>query len=433
MKFGHILGMNARNHLFTSRYNKRESKRIADSKLLTKSTLQKSKLPVPRLYRVFRSEGDLEKYDLMRLPEEFVIKPNKGLGGEGIVVVEKRGKYAGEWVTADGREVNVSDLKLHVHDILEGRFSRDDLPDIAFVEERVRIHSVFEKHAYHGTPDIRVIVFNRVPVMAMLRIPTQDSAGRANLFQGAVGAGVDLATGITTYAISYTKEIVFMPGTRRKVRGIQIPEWDKVLELAVRCQEVSGLGYLGADIVLQPSIKTLGKTFPKVLELNSQPGLKIQLCNKAGLRRRLERVEGLDVDDFIKGIKIAKQLFGDRKLSHLEKGAITIGPFEEVEVVGIDGERKIIKALIDTGAYSSSIDEPLARELGLLTPESILYQGSYSSALGHQKRPVVLATFYLAGKKIKTKVNVADRSRRKRKFLVGRRDLSDFSVELKKN
>jgi alpha-L-glutamate ligase-like protein len=250
-----VLGMNARNYGYLSRYNKAKGKKIANSKLLTKSTLRKSKLPVPRLYRVFRSEEDVNKYDFTRLPESFVIKPNKGLGGEGIIVVEQGGTYAGQWITSQGETISIEDIKLHIGDILEGRFSIDDAPDFAFVEERIRIHPVFEKHAYHGTPDIRIIVFNRVPVMAMLRIPTRESGGRANLHQGAVGAGIDLATGITTYAIKYSKEVKFMPNTRRRVRGINIPEWDQVLELAVKCQEITKLGYLGADIVLQPSQK----------------------------------------------------------------------------------------------------------------------------------------------------------------------------------
>ena len=294
IKTRHLLGMNARNFEYLSLFNKVKAKKIANSKLLTKSTLRKAKLPTPRLYKVFQNDGDVEKYDFTKLPESFVIKPNKGLGGEGIIVIEKGGLYAGEWITTTGRKFTISDIKLHVGDILEGIFSIDDSPDFAVVEERIRIHPVFDRYTYHGTPDIRVIVFNKVPVMAMLRIPTQESGGRANLHQGALGTGIDLATGITTYAIQYGNEVMFVPNSRRRIRGLQLPVWEEILYLAIRCQEVTGLGYLGADIVLQPSVKKPGKVIPKVLELNAQPGMKIQLCNKAGLRRRLERVEGLE-------------------------------------------------------------------------------------------------------------------------------------------
>jgi len=229
VKLHHILGLNARNYEYLSLYNNPKTKRVADSKLLTKSALKKVGISTPRLYKVFRNENEVGKFDFTKINESFVIKPNRGLGGKGIVVVEKAGRKKGTWITSEKHKVSVRDLELQVGDILEGRFSMNDLPDIAFVEERVRIHPVFEGFAYHGTPDIRVIVFNRVPVMAMLRIPTKESGGRANLFQGAVGAGIDLATGMTTYAICHGEEIVRMPESKKIIRGMQIPEWEKVL------------------------------------------------------------------------------------------------------------------------------------------------------------------------------------------------------------
>lgn len=425
-----ILGLNARNQEYLQKYNTRKGRRIADSKLLTKSTLRKHKIPVPSLYKALSTQAALSRFDFTQLPDSFVVKPNNGLGGEGIIVIESGGRFAGEWITAEGKTVTVEDLRLHVEDILEGRFSMDDLSDMAFIEERIRIHPVFEHYAYHGTPDIRVIVFNGVPVMAMLRIPTKESGGRANLFQGAVGAGIDLTTGVTTYAIQHAEEIVFMPGTRRKIRGIRIPEWDRVLELAILCQKATGLGYIGADLVLQPSIKTPGKTLPKILELNAQPGLKIQLCNKDGLRGRLKRLEGLEVDTPEKGIKIAKALFGDKSMAHLGKKTKSITPFETIEVEDQVGERVSIKAKVDTGAFRSSIDRELAKELGLLRPDNIVMQKKFESALGETVRDVIGITFYLAGRKIETTASVANRKGLKRQFLVGRRDLQGYVIEL---
>jgi alpha-L-glutamate ligase-like protein len=428
VKTQHILGMNARNHLYTSLHNSPQAKEIANSKLLTKSTLRKAKLPTPKLFRVFREDRDIEKFDFTKLPETFVVKPNKGLGGEGIIVVEDKLDDEGQWMTAQGETIGVRDLHLHIGDILEGRFSMNDLPDIALIEERVRIHPVFERYAYHGTPDIRVIVFNGVPVMAMLRLPTKESGGRANLFQGAIGAGIDLGSGITTYAIQHSSEILFLPGTRRKIRGIQIPEWNRVLELSILCQQASKLGYMGADIVLQPGLKEPTKTFPKVLELNAQPGLKIQLCNKAGLQRRLERVEGLEVEMPETGIKIANQLFGDRKLAHLGKLVREIGVFETVELVSQLKEQIPVKAKVDTGAFRTSIDSKLAEQLGLLREDNILYEKGYRSALGRQERPIVEIEFYLKGRRIKTTASVTDRSHMTRPMIIGRRDLKGYTI-----
>lgn len=429
IKLHHILGLNARNYEYLSLYNNSKTKRIADSKLLTKSALKKAGISTPRLYKVFRKEDEVDKFDFGKIEESFVVKPNRGLGGKGIVVVEKAGKKKGTWITSERHRVTVQDLELQVGDILEGRFSMNDLPDIAFVEERVRIHPVFEGFAYHGTPDIRVIVFNRVPVMAMLRIPTKESAGRANLFQGAVGAGIDLATGTTTYAICHGEEILRMPDSKKIIRGLQIPEWEKVLEVAIKCQEATGLGYLGADIVLQPSIKQPGKTLPKVLELNAQPGLKIQLCNKDGLRRRLERVEGLEVDSPQKGIRIAQELFADRRLQGLDSTNRRIGVFETIELKNGQGKPVSIKVKVDTGADRSSIDAGLAEELGLLRPENILYTVKVDNALGKkQERAVIGITYTLGGKAIETTASVTDRSHLKRPMLVGRRDLKGFII-----
>lgn len=432
MKMQDFLGMNARNFKYTSVYNKKSGKRIADSKLLTKSTLRKRKLPAPRLYKVFRNEDELDQYDFGKLPSSFVVKPNKGLGGEGIIVVEQKGEREGEWITAQGEVIEVRDLQLHVQDVLEGRFSMHDLPDIAYIEERILIHPVFEKFAYHGTPDIGVLVFNSIPVMAFLRLPTKESGGRANMFQGALACGIDIGSGITTHAVQHSEYVTFFPGTRRKLRGIVIPEWDSVMETAVRAAQASGLGYMRADIVLQPEFDEDGqllKTSPKVLELNAQPGLKIQLANKAGLLERLERVEGLEVDSPEKGIRIAKELFGDRSLAHLGKKVKKIGVFETVTVENQLGDRVEVKAKVDTGAFRTSIDEALARKLGLLRADNVVMKRTYGSALGHTEREVVGITFFLAGRKIETMASVADRSALRRPMLIGRRDLKGYVIE----
>lgn len=428
-----ILGLNARNILFLSRYNRGSGKRIANHKLLTKSTLQKAKLPAPKLYRVFRKPEEIEKFNFVKkLPESFVIKPDNSLGGEGIIVIEERGKYAGEWVTTTGETKNVDDFKMLIGEIIEGRFSMSNRPDIAFIEERIRIHPAFVHICWGGTPDIGVLVFNRIPIMAYLRLPTKESGGRANMFQGAIACGIDMATGITVNAVKGTRRIRFFPGTRRKLTGIKIPDWYEVMRLGVACQEaVPGLGFMRADIVLQPSLKKPGKTFPKVLELNAQPGLKIQLANQCGLRRRLERVEGLTVENAEKGIKVSRALFADPSLRDVVVGKKRINVFEEVEIMSFVGERVGIKAKIDTGAFRSSIDRDLARRLGLLNLENILYHGQYRSSMGEEKRPVVGVVFWLGGKKIKTAVNVSDRSNLKRPMIIGRNDLSGFLINPK--
>ena len=69
-----------------------------------------------------------------------------------------------------------------------------------------------------------------------------------------------------------------------------MPWWDEILLLAARCYEVTQLGYLGADVVLD---KDHG---PMILELNARPGLAIQTANGQGLHTRLREIESLDRD-----------------------------------------------------------------------------------------------------------------------------------------
>ena len=402
--------------------------------MLTKSILKKAKVPVPKLYRIFKNERVVESFDFTRLPDSFVIKPSQGLGGEGILVIDHGGEFAGEWMTVDGTKVTVNDLRLHILDILAGKYSMLDLPDRAFIEERVRVHPRFEPISCQGTPDVGVLVFNKVPVMAFLRLPTKESHGKANMFQGAIACGIDMASGVTTQAVKYTSEVKFFPETRRRLKGVRIPRWDEVLELGVKAVEAVGLGYCRVDIALQPKKTKSGKlkSTPMVLEVNAQPGLKIQLANGAGLKRRLERVEGLRVKTVKQGINIGKQLFASRDEDEsIQGGWLNIGIFEDVEIDNFLGEKHQIKVKIDTGAFRSSIDEDLARKLGLIDPENILWERTYRSSLGREERKVVGVTFYLKGKKIKTTAAVSDRSKLKRLMIIGRRDLLGFSIRVK--
>ncbi|MCX6724550.1 MAG: hypothetical protein NTV20_00405 [Candidatus Shapirobacteria bacterium] len=145
------------------------------------------------------------------LPDNFVLKSSKGFGGQGIMMIKRKAKWAGEWYLMDSSLVTTQDLRFHALEILSGRFSLHNGSDVAFIEERIKIQRIFAKYVWHGAPDIRVIVFNKVPVAAMLRLPTRESRGKSNLHQGAIGVGVDLATGITTHGVLDGRFIKFIP------------------------------------------------------------------------------------------------------------------------------------------------------------------------------------------------------------------------------
>ncbi len=434
MKVSSILGLNGRTQLFAYKYNTKRGKNIANSKIQTSRVLKKEGIPSPKIYKKFTDPRQVVEFDWGSLPDRFALKPSRGMGGEGIIVVKKKItdkkilKFAkgSIWITTNKERITADDLKLHILDILEGAYSMGNIPDVAFIQEYVGRAEVFRKWAYRGTPDIRIIVFNKIPVMAMLRLPTKESGGRANLHQGAIGVGIDIATGITTKAIWHGDEIVFKPGTERKLRGIKIPSWNTILETAVNTQISSGLGYAGIDIVLHP------EKGPMVLEINAQPGLQIQLANMEGLKKRLERIEDLDVADAEHGVMIAKAIFAGRfeNRKAVEEGIKTIKNDEIVKIV-IPGRRKIeVAAKIDTGAWRSSIDKTFAEKNGLLKEDNILWTKVFKSSLGSEERPVINIKFYLAGKKIETIASVSNRRGLKKVFIIGRRDLQGFLVKV---
>lgn len=422
MKVSSILGLNSRSALYARRYNTSLAKKIANSKLLTDRVLRREHVPHPKIFVKFKDYNSVVDYDWNALPNSFALKPSRGLGGEGIIVVKKKIKD-NVWLTTQKTRITSDDLKLHTLDIIEGAYSMGNDPDVAFVQEYVGRHSAFRKIAYRGTPDIRVIVFNKIPVMAMLRLPTKESGGRANLHQGALGLGIDLATGITTKAIQHGKQIVFKPDTLRKLHGIKIPNWNSILETAVRGQIASGLGYAGVDVVLHP------EKGPQIIELNAQPGLQIQLANMDGLRKRLERVDDIEVRDADHGVLIAKALFAGRFADRvkIEEGIKTISVWEDI-TLRVKGKRITVPAKVDTGAWRTSIDKDLAKKVGLLETKNILWTKKVRTATGKEDRSVINLEYTIAGRRVSTIASISTRSHLRVPIIIGRKDLSGFVI-----
>jgi alpha-L-glutamate ligase-like protein len=279
-----VLGINRRNAEYTLRYNPRRLYPLVDDKLRTKELALRAGIAVPELYVVVEIEKQVRNlHDRVRAHSEFVIKPARGSGGDGILVIVGRAKNL--YRIINGTLMTEQDLELHVSNILSGIYSLGGEQDRAIVESRVQFDPIFETICYQGVPDIRIIVFLGVPVMSMVRLPTRMSEGRANLHQGAIGAGIEVRSGTTLTAVWRNNVVGEHPDTGVEVKGISIPGWDNLLALAAGCYELTGLGYQGVDIVLD---KDRG---PLVLELNARPGLNIQIANQAGLFSRLKMVE----------------------------------------------------------------------------------------------------------------------------------------------
>ena len=425
VRLGELLGLNARSAEYL-RLNKKLARERADNKLLTKKILKRKGIPHPELLGVLGNHRSVEKYDWLSLDGGFVVKPVKGFGGQGILLVRASVKEPGKFILPGGKRIGVEDLKLHALDIVEGRYSHNNLPDKAMIEERIKIHPKFKKMAVGGAPDVRVIVFNNVPVMAMLRLPTEESGGKANLHQGAIGLGIDMATGITTYGVHKNEQIKYFPDTNKKVNGITIPHWDKILRMAVETQMASRLAYLSVDMLID------AEKGPVVLELNDQPGLSIQIANMQGLRKRLERVEGILVDTPDKGVRISKTLFALEfatrvKFDTQEKRQVQV--IDRVKLKTHKGNRVSVDVKVDTGAFSTSIDRSFAEKLGLLAEEHVLLTRKFKSALGEETRKLIEVDFVLKGRRIKTCASVTGRSHLQYNMIIGRRDLKGFLVD----
>jgi alpha-L-glutamate ligase-like protein len=302
-----VLGLNGRNAHYILVHNPRRLYPRVDDKLLTKELATQASIAVPRLYGVVRIEHQIgELHEFLKAYRDFVVKPARGSGGDGIVVIVGRAK--GLYRRANGILMDEAELNHHVSNILSGIFSLGGHPDKALIEYCVRFDPVFEAISYQGVPDVRIIVFLGVPVMSMVRLPTRMSEGKANLHQGAIGAGIDIDTGRTLTAVWHNDIVEEHPDTGNPVSDVQIPCWERLLELAARCYELTGLGYVGVDLVLD---KELG---PLVLELNARPGLNIQIANRTGLLPRLKRVEAHreQLADIQERIAFAREHFAAR-------------------------------------------------------------------------------------------------------------------------
>ena len=280
-----IVGMNQRNASYIMPYNKRRFYPLVDNKLLTKDRAIKRGIPVPKLYCSIELEHQIAHLkDVLAKHDDFVIKPANGSGGNGIVVIA--GKTPGGYFRkANDALVSITELEHHVSNILSGMYSLGGDTDAAIVEYRVKFDPCFEHVSYKGVPDLRIIVFRGIPVFAMVRLPTRHSDGKANLHQGAVGAGIDLATGRTIRGVMSSRQVEMHPDTGTSVAGLAIPRWPEILHLAASCYDLAPLGYLGVDIVLD---RELG---PMMLELNARPGLAIQIANNQGLAPILRYAE----------------------------------------------------------------------------------------------------------------------------------------------
>jgi len=279
-----VLGINDRNGRYLLPNNPRRLYRSVDDKLETKRLAVEMGIPVPKLYGSISSPIEMGRLgELLEGKDSFVVKPARGSGGKGVLVIQ--GRSGDAYLKGSGSSLYLDDIRFHCANILGGLFSLGGRRDVAMIEEYIACSDEVMAMSYRGAPDIRVVMLHGYPVMAMLRVATKDSDGRANLHQGAIGIGIALDSGVTHHAICKGQSIREHPDLEVPVIRQVIPDWELVLKLAGLCYEMTGMGFLGADIMLG---KDVG---PMVIEVNARPGLAIQLANREGIKKRFKRVQ----------------------------------------------------------------------------------------------------------------------------------------------
>jgi len=297
-----ILGQNARNLNFINEYNDDYAKNLADSKLKTKEFLWKKWVSVAQTLLIINNHKELDDLDLNSLEVPFVIKPNAWYWGKWILIFEIKDN---DWnfITNDCQTFSLKILKEHIRDILDWFYSISWSRDKVIFEQKIILDHSIELLWKYWLPDIRVIVFNWVPIIAMLRVPTANSKWKANLHAGACWVWIDIWSGKLTYITQFKKMIKSIPWLW-DIRWIELPYWEDILKLATKVQQITNIGYVGCDIVIDD------KVWPLLLEVNVRPWLEVQVANKVALYDRLKKVQNIKISSVEKWVRLARDLFG---------------------------------------------------------------------------------------------------------------------------
>ncbi len=279
-----VLSMNYRNCAVIAANNSRRLYPLVDDKVQTKTLAATVGIQTPRLIGVIEAQHEVKNLlEMVKGWNGFVVKPAHGSGGKGVLVIKKYTQN--HFRTASERVLRYTEVYQHISNVLSGLYSLGGRYDVAVLEEMVHFSNQFKDYSFQGIPDVRVIVYHGYPAMAMMRLATKESGGRANLHQGAVGVGIDLASGRAIAAVQHNKPLRYHPDTGADLLTLQVPDWRTHLEIAAKGFDMTGLGYLGADIVLDE------QKGPMMLELNARPGLAIQIANGRGLTSVLKEID----------------------------------------------------------------------------------------------------------------------------------------------
>lgn len=270
-----MLGLNERNIKYIYPKNARENYKYADDKIVTKQILESHQLACPKTYATISKVGEIEStWSDMKINKSMVIKPSMGRGGDGIKLIHQK---EGSWILGK-KAISEEHIFTHIANILFGMFSYGK-NDRALIEELIVPHPFLTEIYPDGVADIRIIVDDNRPAMAMLRVPTNKSEGKANLHQGGLGVGIEIDSGKLTHIFDGNDFLLAHPDNKQSITVLILPHWQETLELSIKVSEVFPLNFMGIDIVIDQ------EKGPMVLEINIRPGLSIQMANRTGLKQ----------------------------------------------------------------------------------------------------------------------------------------------------
>ena len=363
-----ILWNNARNLLYIRKFNNKKAIRLANNKLETKNFLSERGIPFAKTYWIISNRNELYDFDFWFLPKKtFVIKPNQGSKWAWIFIVKNISKQEKieqkeenltnkiqkirskiipyktiptnkkEIYHIGNKETNDPTFRRYLLDIIDGKYSMTMGWDKVIIEEKLLPWELFKEFCERWLADIRVIVFNLVPIATMIRVPTKYSNWKATLAQWWLGLWIEIWTGKITSMLwknkVYTRKF---PKEFAHFFGKQIPYRKDILFLSSKAQYYVNLGYLALDRVIT-------NEGPKLLEINARAGLEVQKVTNAPLEKILKKIEDINIQDPEKGVEIARTLFSkesadiikQQKILYLSQNAKLVFKWEENEVIDI--------------------------------------------------------------------------------------------------
>jgi hypothetical protein len=196
---------------------------------------------------------------LLKIEAQVIIKPINGQAGKGIVLAYKKGPEY---------KVRIGHAEKDLSDFI--------LTDRAIVQQVVVQENTIAKFSPFSVNTIRVVtLYTKANEAIIISASMRFGVGEAyvdNWSAGGVAVGVDHKNG-TLKKIAYDKkgtQYLIHPVSKMPFDGFEIPQWDKVVELAERVQEkCSFFKMLGLDIAVTDD-------GPVLIEINPNPDLIFQ-------------------------------------------------------------------------------------------------------------------------------------------------------------